>query len=99
MGPLDGSVVPSAAAGSLPFMPEATLRVLRTIKARYPGAWSRYGFVNAFNASSESNTAFGFEANRGSLIRVGVNPTGDSLASSPELDTFSAPVMSIVIQQ
>jgi hypothetical protein len=49
-GPIDGTVVPSAAGGSLPFLPQATLRVLRTIKNRYSaGAWSRYGFVNAFN--------------------------------------------------
>jgi hypothetical protein len=25
------------------------MRVLRTIKDRYPQAWSKYGFVNAFN--------------------------------------------------
>lgn len=50
MGPIDGTIVPSAAGGSLPFLPEATLRVLRNIRARYgDGAWSRYGFVNAFN--------------------------------------------------
>lgn len=49
-GPIDGTVVPSAAGGSLPFLPDATLRVLKTIKYRYgAGAWSRYGFVNAFN--------------------------------------------------
>jgi hypothetical protein len=50
VGPIDGTVVPSAAGGSLPFLPGPTLRVLRNIKNRYPqGAWSRYGFVNAFN--------------------------------------------------
>jgi len=50
IGPIDGTVVPSAAAGSLPFLPQATLRVLKNIKNRYvPNAWSRYGFVNAFN--------------------------------------------------
>ena len=49
MGPIDGTVVPSAAAGSLPFLPEATMRVLKTIRNRYGAAWSRYGFVNAFN--------------------------------------------------
>ncbi len=49
MGPIDGTIVPSAAGGSLPFLPQATLRVLHTIKDRYPQAWSRYGFVNAFN--------------------------------------------------
>jgi len=48
-GPIDGTVVPSAAGGSLPFLPDATIRVLRTIHDHYPKAWSRYGFVNAFN--------------------------------------------------
>ena len=48
-GPIDGTVVPSAAAGSLPFRPQETLRVLRNIRSRYANAWSRYGFVNAFN--------------------------------------------------
>jgi hypothetical protein len=50
MGPIDGTVVPSAPAGSLPFLPPATLRVLKNMKNRYGnGCWSRYGFVNAFN--------------------------------------------------
>ncbi len=48
-GPIDGTVVPAAAGGSLPFLPQAALRVLRTIKSRYPRAWSRYGFIDAFN--------------------------------------------------
>jgi hypothetical protein len=49
MGPIDGTIVPAAAGGSLPFFPEATMRVLRTIHDHYPGAWCRYGFVDAFN--------------------------------------------------
>jgi hypothetical protein len=49
MGPIDGTIVPSAAAGSLPFLPRATLRVLKNIRERYEGTWSRYGFINAFN--------------------------------------------------
>ncbi len=50
IGPIDGSVVPSASAGSLPFLPQPTLRVLKNIKNRFsPNCWSRYGFVNAFN--------------------------------------------------
>ena len=49
MGPIDGSVVPSAAGGSLPFKPAETMQVLRTIRNRYPSAWTKYGFVNAFN--------------------------------------------------
>jgi hypothetical protein len=50
IGPIDGTVVPSAAAGSLPFVPHECLRVLKTMKDRYgEGAWCRYGLVNAFN--------------------------------------------------
>ena len=49
MGPIDGTVVPSASAGSLPFLPAESMRVLRTIRNRYPAAWTNYGFVDAFN--------------------------------------------------
>ncbi len=48
-GPIDGTVVPSAAGGSLPFLPADSLRVLKTIRSRFPAAWTKYGFVNAFN--------------------------------------------------
>ncbi len=49
-GPIDGTVVPSAAGGSLPFLPRPILRVLRNLRSRYgQRAWCRYGFVNAFN--------------------------------------------------
>jgi hypothetical protein len=50
IGPIDGTVVPSATGGSLPFLPQATLRVLKHMKSRYGSeVWSRYGPVNAFN--------------------------------------------------
>jgi hypothetical protein len=49
VGPIDGTIAPSASAGSLPFLPQPVMRVLRTIKSRYPAAWTKYGFVNAFN--------------------------------------------------
>ncbi len=49
MGPIDGTVVPSAPAGSLPFLPQPTMRVLRTIRNTYSAAWGKYGFINAFN--------------------------------------------------
>ncbi len=49
-GPIDGTITPCAAGGSLPFQPEEAMRVLRTIKDRYgEKAWSNYGFVDAFN--------------------------------------------------
>jgi hypothetical protein len=49
MGPIDGTVVPAASGGSLPFLPETCMRVLRNMRTRYPQAWSKYGFVDAFN--------------------------------------------------
>lgn len=49
IGPIDGTVVPSAAGGSLAFLPQPTLRVLKNIKAKYGRAWSDYGFIDAFN--------------------------------------------------
>jgi hypothetical protein len=52
MGRLDGSVVPCAAGGSLPFLQGDCMEVLRTIRECYPKAWGRYGFVDAFNPLS-----------------------------------------------
>ena len=49
IGPIDGTVVPCASAGSLPFAPQAALRVLHNIRNRYPFTWTGYGFVDAFN--------------------------------------------------
>jgi len=49
VGPIDGTIAPSATGGSLTFLPERTLRVLRNIRDHYGSAWSKYGFVNAFN--------------------------------------------------
>jgi hypothetical protein len=49
MGPIDGTIVPCAAGGSLPFLPKDCRRVLKTIFSRYPKAWTRYGFTDAFN--------------------------------------------------
>jgi hypothetical protein len=53
MGPIDGSVVPCATGGSIPFLPTETLQVLRVVRERFgKRAWSRYGFVDAFNPST-----------------------------------------------
>jgi len=51
IGDPDGSVVPCAAGGSLPFLYDDCMKVLRNIRRRYgdKGAWGRYGFVDAFN--------------------------------------------------
>jgi hypothetical protein len=50
IGPIDGSVVPCACGGSLPFLFEDCIKVLRTIRGRYgERAWTPYSFVDAFN--------------------------------------------------
>ena len=49
LGRIDGSVVPCASGGSLPFLHDDCMHVLRNIRERYPKAWGRYGFVDAFN--------------------------------------------------
>jgi hypothetical protein len=47
---LDGTIVPCAAAGSIPFLPQDTMICLRNLYLRYGvQTWKRYGFVNAFN--------------------------------------------------
>jgi hypothetical protein len=46
----DGTIAPTAAAGSLPFAGEVSLPALRSMYAQYrPGIWSSYGFRDAFN--------------------------------------------------
>ena len=49
-GPLDGTVVPCAAAGSLPFLPAECLRTLHHQREVHGArTWKRYGFVDAWN--------------------------------------------------
>jgi len=49
-GPLDGTLVPCAAAGSIPFLPTDTLHTLGKMRERFgEKIWKRYGFIDAFN--------------------------------------------------
>ena len=49
-GPIDGTIVPCAAGGSLPFLFDDCIRVLRNLRGRYrERAWTKYSFVDAFN--------------------------------------------------
>ncbi len=50
MGPVDGSVVPCASAGSLPFTPADSVQTLRSQYALFgKNAWGRYGFCDAYH--------------------------------------------------
>jgi len=47
---LDGTIVPCAAAGSVPFTPYETMQTLRHMRTVFGDRiWRRYGFVDAFN--------------------------------------------------
>lgn len=48
----DGTIVPTAAGGAIPFAPEVTIPALMKMRERY-GAWlyTKYGFKDAFNPS------------------------------------------------
>lgn len=48
----DGTIVPTAAGGSVPFAPEETISALLAMKARYGDRlYTRYGFKDAINPS------------------------------------------------
>ena len=50
---IDGTVVPSAAGGSLMFTPEVSVAAMRAMRDKYGAkAYGRYGFVDAFNPNS-----------------------------------------------
>lgn len=52
-GGIDGTIVPCAAGGSLVFLPAECAHVLQTIRENYgEKAWTRYGFVDAFQPQS-----------------------------------------------
>jgi hypothetical protein len=53
-GHLDGTLVPCAVAGSLPFLPAETMAALRAMRMRFgERVWERYGFIDAFNPHTE----------------------------------------------
>jgi hypothetical protein len=53
-GPLDGTVVPCASAGSLAFVPGDCISVLRAMREKWgKKAWGRYGFVDAFHPAAD----------------------------------------------
>jgi len=50
---IDGTVVPSAAGGSLMFTPDISLPALRAMKERFgERIYGRFGFVDAFNPTT-----------------------------------------------
>jgi hypothetical protein len=86
-GPIDGTVVPCASAGSLPFLQDPVMRVLRTMRDRYSnGAWCHpdvIGIDTGITMVMVENARTGFvwdtfmknpEAKRG-MARAGFRPS------------------------
>jgi hypothetical protein len=52
-GPIDGTLVPSAAGGSLMFTPDISVPALTAMRERFGDrVWGRYGFCDAFNPTT-----------------------------------------------
>ena len=50
IGRIDGTIVPCAAGGSVPFLPDETIACLKNLYTSTAAqAWKAYGFVDAFN--------------------------------------------------
>ncbi|TNE73347.1 Tat pathway signal protein [bacterium] len=55
----DGTLVPTAAGGSIPFAPEQTLETLYEMKNRFGDkVYREYGFIDAFNLTYQENGWF-----------------------------------------
>ncbi len=71
LGQLDGSVVPCAAAGSLPFLPAECVSVLRALKQDFGAkAWGRYGFCDALHPAADwyDDDVLGIDLGIGALM-------------------------------
>ena len=66
---LDGTIVPSAAGGSLMFTPELSTRAVETMHSRYGAKiYGRYGFVDAFNPQTQWTDADVIGINAGIIL-------------------------------
>ena len=63
----DGTIAPTAAAGSIPFAPEVVIPALAAMKERYGShLYQKYGFVDAFNPTLTAPVPW--EMNRGAIV-------------------------------
>jgi len=91
MGRVDGSVVPCAAAGSLPFLPAECLEVLSSLCATYPQAFGRYGFVDAFHPQANwyDTDVLGIDQGIGMLMAENLRTSfvWNTFKRNPEVDS------------
>ena len=90
--PIDGTVVPCASGGSLPFTPSESLAVLEEMVNHYPElAWTPLGLVDAFNPSSGWRAPRLLSIDQGAVLLMAENlRSGDVwewFMRSPEVQT------------
>ncbi len=67
----DGTVAPSAVAGSLPFTPKLSIAAMEAIYARYGSmVYGRYGFYDAFNADKNWSAKSYIGINQGITVMM-----------------------------
>jgi hypothetical protein len=72
--PLDGTVVPCAAGGSLAFLPDECTAVLRNLFDRYGSKiWGRYGFSDAYHADSGWSSPYVIGIDQGITLLMAEN--------------------------
>lgn len=83
----DGTIAPTAAAGSIAFAPEIVIPALQEMKQRY-GQWiyNQYGFVDAFNPSFHTKT----------IMRTGRLVPGFGWADTLQLGLDQGPIVLMI---
>ncbi|CAN5715592.1 glucoamylase family protein [soil metagenome] len=65
----DGTLVPTAAGGSIPFAPEITIPALKGMRERYgEHLWGEYGFLDAFNPTLDFELPSGVRLQHGHIV-------------------------------
>jgi hypothetical protein len=86
--PPDGTLVPCAAGGSLAFLPQLCGTVVRNMYHRYPEAWSKFGFVDAFHPQEKWYSRDVIGIDMGIMLMMAENTRSeqiwDSIMSTPE---------------
>lgn len=87
--PPDGTLVPCASGGSIVFLPTLCGAVLENMKTRYgKQAWSKYGFVDAFQPKAEWFSRYVIGINVGILVLMAENARSEgvweAVMSTPE---------------
>jgi hypothetical protein len=76
----NGTISPTAACGSLPFVPEACMPAIRNMYNNYPLLWGTYGFLDAFNLRAPAwyDTDF-LGIDQGPIVLMIENYTGNNI--------------------